>query len=213
MTPFGDPPPERSPETKNEWGILVILSFFFGLFLVLELARDFTPAKLSVPFFLVSWAVLLVAHELGHAAMARMLGMRVTLISLGFGRVRARAIWFGIPVEFRTVPLSGFVLPKHRDLIAPRLKQFLVFAAGPGIELLLVAVLAGVFGTDNLLQRTPDAGIIAVQSFCVAGLLGIVLNLLPIPHQTESGTAWSDGLGMILCWRLPEEWFREQLEK
>ncbi len=48
------PVPDRAPQTPNEWGILVIISFFFALFLVLELAREFTVAKLSVPFFLIS---------------------------------------------------------------------------------------------------------------------------------------------------------------
>lgn len=133
-----DPPPDRPPGTPNEWGVLVILSFFFGLFLLLELAREFEVAKLSVPFFLIAWVFLLVLHEFGHALAARFLGWRVERISIGSGMVRYERSILGMPVEFRTLPLSGFVLPRPVDLTAPRLKQFLIYAAGPGIELLTV---------------------------------------------------------------------------
>ena len=67
-------PPDRAPQTPNEWGVLVLLSFFFALFIFLELAQDFSVAKLSVPFFLISWVILLILHEFGHALMAKMLG-------------------------------------------------------------------------------------------------------------------------------------------
>lgn len=206
------PVPDRAPQTPNEWGILVIISFFFALFLVLELAREFTVAKLSVPFFLISWVALLILHEFGHALMARLLGWRVTLVSIGSGIVRARATVLGMPVEFRTIPLSGFVLPRPGNLVAPRLKQFLIFAAGPGIELFAVALLIFLIGPDAILRRTPDVGLIASQSFCVAALFGALFNLIPFPHRTAEGTAWSDGLGMLLCWGIPDDVFRRQME-
>lgn len=196
-------PPERRPQTKNEWGILVILSFFFVLFLVLELAREFSVAKLSVPFFLLSWVVLLVIHELGHAIVARLAGWRVKLICIGTGKILFRLTIFDMPIEFRAIPLSGFVLPEATDNRFPRLKNFFIYAAGPGIEILCVVLLVAVFGSSALLQRTPDVFLIAVQSFCVAALLGVFMNLLPFAHDTKDGPAASDGLGMILCWRKP----------
>lgn len=212
-SPGNDPAPEKGPETPNEWGILVIVSFFFFLLLGLELFRDFSVYKLSVPFFLISWVVLLVVHEMGHALAARLLGWGVSLISIGAGRILTTKIVAGMPIEFRIIPLSGFVVPEVRDLIAPRLKQFVIFAAGPGIELLLVAVAAVIFGTDSLLQRTPHVGIIAVQSFCVAALTGAVMNLVPLPHSTSNGTGWSDGLGMVMSWSIPDEVFRQRLRQ
>ncbi|MDF1859765.1 MAG: M50 family metallopeptidase [Verrucomicrobiales bacterium] len=212
-SPANDPAPDRPPQTKNEWGILVIISLFFGVFLVMELAKDFTPAKWSVPFFLLSWIALLFLHELGHALMARFLGWRVERICIGLGQVRSTSRILGMPIEFRTIPLSGYVLPRPADLIAPRLKQCLIFSAGPGIELLLVGLCVLIFGTEALLQRTNEVPIIAVQSFCVAALFGALLNLIPFPVETKEGTAWSDGLGMILCWKLPDEWFAEQMGK
>ncbi|MDF1823680.1 MAG: M50 family metallopeptidase [Verrucomicrobiales bacterium] len=194
-------PPEQAPRTGNEWGILVILSFFFVLFLVLELAREFSTAKLSVPFFLLSWGLLLVIHEFGHALMARFVGWRVKLISIGTGRIVSRLMLAGMPLEFRAIPLSGFVIPEAVDDRLPDLKQFLIFAAGPGAELICVGLMVAVFGSEVLLKRTPDVFLIAIQSFCVAALLGVFMNLLPFSHETKGGRGWSDGLGMILCWR------------
>lgn len=214
MSQFNDgKPPLRSPKTKNEWGILVIISFFFALFLCVDLGMEFTASKLSVPFFLASWIILLILHEFGHAIMARLLGWKVELIAIGFGKPRARITVLGMPVEFRTVPLSGFAQPRAADLVLPRLKQFLIYGAGPGIELIAVAVVGYLSGWDSLLQRSADPGMIALQSFCVAALLGVFLNLIPIPHETEEGTAWSDGLGLVLCWKLPLSFFQQQIQK
>lgn len=207
-----DVPPSRSPRTKNEWGILVILSFFFFVFLALELVQQFTIEKLSVPFFLLSYAVLLVIHELGHAIAARAVGWKVEKISIGFGPVLLGLSLGNCAIEFRFVPLSGYVLPKPRNLIAPRLKNFLIYAAGPGIELLLVLLLAILIGFEELTTRSKDVGLIAAQSFCLAALWGALFNLIPFPHRTTNGTSWSDGLGMILCWKLPDEWFLDRIK-
>ena len=179
---------------------------------MLELARDFTPAKWSAPFFLIAWVALLVLHELGHAFAAWALGWKVRLISIGTGKIRAVVTVRDVPIEFRTVPLSGFVIPQPTDLVSPQLKQFVIYAAGPGIELLTVAILVAIFGTDTLLQRTDEIGIIAVQSYCVAAIFGAGMNLIPFPHQTKDGMGWSDGLGMLLCWKIPDEEFRKRMD-
>jgi Zn-dependent protease len=205
-------PPDRSPRTPNEWGLLVVFSFFFTLLMALELVQNYSVAKLSVPFFLLSWVVLLVLHEFGHALMAKVVGWQILLVSIGHGTVRARLVVQGTPVEFRTLPLSGFVLPRPGDLVAPRLKQFLIYAAGPGIELLAVTFIVVLIGPDEMLRQSSELTLIAAQSFCVAALFGALFNLIPFPHQTAAGAAWSDGLGMILCWRISNEEFRRRLD-
>lgn len=187
-------------------------AIFAGLFAA-EIAHNFQVAKLSLPFFLISWVLLLVIHEFGHAFMARAVGWKVDLISLGFGKVRKKGYIWGMQLEFRTIPLSGFVRPRPLDGIAPRLKNFLIYAAGPGVEILLVGFIAWLIGPSTLLQHTNSIFLIAIQSFCIAALFGAFFNLLPLPHRNDDGSqSWSDGLGMILCWTLPQSYYNGQVE-
>lgn len=185
---------------------------FIGLFTA-EIARDFRIAKLSLPFFLISWALLLIIHEFGHALMARAVGWRVDLISLGFGKIRRKLRILNMSVEIRTFPLSGFVRPRPLDLISPQLKNFLIYAAGPGIEILLVLIIAILLGPSTLLHRSDSILLIATQSFCLAALFGAFFNLLPLPHRNDDGSqSLSDGLGMILCWTLPDSYYAGQMD-
>lgn len=203
-------PPDRSPTTPNELGLLVVLGFFFALFIAADLAMEFTVAKLSAPFFLIAWVLLLLIHEAGHALMARLLGWRVERVSIGLGRVRGQTRCLGVPVEFRTIPLSGYVVSRPNNLKLPRVKQFLIYAAGPGIELMAAALCLVVVGGEALFAPSADPGLIALQAFSLAAAIGAGLNLIPLSHRVEGGVAWSDGLGMILCWTLKDEIFRER---
>lgn len=202
--------PDRSPKTPNERGLLAVLGFFFALFIAADLALEFTVAKLSAPFFLLAWILLLLIHEAGHALMARTLGWQVERISIGMGRIRGRRRWFGVPVEFRTIPLSGYVVSRPNSLRTPRLKQFLIYAAGPGIELMAAALCLAGAGAEALFAVAAAPPLIAVQAFALAAVIGAGLNLIPLSHRVEGGVAWSDGLGMILCWTLKDETFRER---
>ena len=90
---------------------------------------------------------LIAFHELGHYAMARVLGMRVLRFSVGFG---PRLMGFrkdDIEYQLAVLPFGGFVQiagmssmdeaakddPKSY-LNAPRWKRWLVLAAGPGFN-------------------------------------------------------------------------------
>ncbi len=213
MLPDDESIPDRGPETPNEWGVMVIIALTFAVLIGLELAKDFTVAKLSVPFFLFSWVILLVVHEFGHALAAKFLGWQVDLVCIGTGKVRFRRRIFGMPVEFRSIPISGFAQPRPADLISPQLKQCVIYAAGPGIELLLVAVIAALVGPDAMLHRSQEVWIVALQSFCVAAVFGAGFNLIPFPHQTRNGVAWSDGLGIIMSWKIPTSEFEKRLSR
>ncbi len=213
MLPDDESIPDRGPETPNEWGVMVIIALTFAVLIGLELAKDFTVAKLSVPFFLISWVILLVVHEFGHALAAKFLGWHVDLVCIGTGKVRFRRRIFGMPVEFRSIPISGFAQPRPADLISPQLKQCVIYAAGPGIELLLVAVIAALVGPNAMLHRSQEVWIVALQSFCVAAVFGAGFNLIPFPHQTRNGVAWSDGLGIIMSWKIPTSEFEKRLSR
>ena len=204
--------PDRPPRNLSEVLAIVVVSLFFAGMMGADFFKDYSVYKLGIPIFLVSWAVLLVIHEFGHALMARALGWRVEKVCIGTGKLITKKQIFGMPTEFRAIPLSGYAMPRPTDLIQPQMKSFLIFAAGPGIELLLAIGIWIAVGSDMFFSRQPILWLIALQVFSAAAVFGAVMNLVPLPHQNDNGTyAWSDGLGMILSWRLPDEHFAQQI--
>jgi hypothetical protein len=200
-----DPAPDRPPETRGErWTYAIFVLLVFGLFAA-EMLRDYKPVKMSMLFITLAWFPLLAIHEGGHALMARLLGWRVLAVVIGFGRTLASFRVGETRVELRALPLEGFTRPVPRGLSRPRLKSFLIYAAGPLAELLIVGLLTLVLGFDRMTTRTDDLYIIAVQSFSAAALLGVIINVIPHTAETSHGRSANDGLGMILSLTAPRE--------
>ncbi len=205
-------PPDRAPRNAAEVVTLVIVCLFFFGMLGMAMLENRSIYQLALPIFLVSWAILLVIHEFGHALMAKALGWRVDLISIGTGyRLTTEVIW-GMPTEFRAIPLSGFAMPRPTDLVFPRLKNSLIYAAGPGVELLLIGIFWLVIGHERFFSLEPTLWLIGCQSFCLAAAVGAFFTLVPLSVTTEHGKSWSDGLGMILSWTLPDSHFVDLIE-
>jgi regulator of sigma E protease len=117
----------------------------------------------------LGFAVLIVIHELGHFAVARLTGMRVERFSVGFGPVlwsrrRGDTEWC-----LSALPLGGYVRiagmapgeevdPADRGSYAnhPAWHRFLVILAGPAMNYLLALCIAvGMFATLGLPQPDP----------------------------------------------------------
>jgi hypothetical protein len=177
----------------------------FSLFL-LEILRGYSPVKLSIAFVLAFWAPMLALHEVGHALVARLVGFKVTELVVGFGRELTRFHVSGIRVRICAAPLGGYVASSPSTVHYARLKSALVFAAGPGIELLFVLG-CWLIWRDELVTRTSNIGLIAVQSACVAALIGALFNLLPF----STGGQVSDGMGIVASLLAPSEAFRSLL--
>ncbi|HEY3238583.1 MAG TPA: site-2 protease family protein [Acidimicrobiia bacterium] len=79
--------------------------------------------------------VLVAAHEAGHASAARLLGLRVPLVSVGVGRRVAVFRIGGTRVDLHAVPLSGFAAVGHPGARGLRWRRFLTVAAGPAVNL------------------------------------------------------------------------------
>lgn len=201
-SPLYDPAPRRPLARDEKWIAALFFLVFFGS-LAGELLRDFTPMKLGLVFVVLAWVPLLVLHELGHAVMARFLGWQVYEVVIGQGRDLGRFFIGDAVVRWKLVPLTGHVRTVPSDLRLARLKQGLVYAAGPGIELCLVAIVYLLVG-DRLLEKTSSAGWIALQSVCLTAAIGGVMNL--VPFSVRGGL--SDGLGLLLSFVTP----RKQLE-
>lgn len=206
MFPF-DPDNDKQAESKSDRLILYGFVLVFGGLLAAEILSAFSVAKLGFFFFVGAWLALTVLHEFGHAWMARAFGWRVYEMVIGFGPTIKTWRWGGARVELNTWPLGGHVVPVPPDQTPRRFAQFCIYAAGPGIELLVVGVLVLGFGLDTLLSRSESVAVLAAQATCAAALWGAIVNLFPM--TTVSG-AVTDGLGMIRSWFMGEADFARQ---
>lgn len=201
-----DAPPDRPAEGWERWTSTIALAVFLGL-MGAEIARDFEPAKLSAIFIPLFWIPLVALHEAGHALVARVCGWEVERVVIGFGKLLRQFKLGSTSVQLRQVPIEGFVLPYPKNLHRPRLKQTLIYAGGPAAEALLVAVVYFTLGGDVLLAKSHSIPIIAAQSLCVSAIMGLVFTLVPHTTTTGGGRSWSDGMGILMSWRLPDSYF------
>jgi regulator of sigma E protease len=116
----------------------------------------------TVVSFVVVIGILILIHELGHFLVARWTGVGVERFSIGFGPVLLR--WRGKETEYAlsAIPMGGYVKmmgeespleggtqpdydPAKAFALKPLWARFLIVFAGPGMNLVLAAVIfAGV---------------------------------------------------------------------
>ena len=102
--------------------------------------------------FILAFTIALVLHELGHLTAAKLCGVPVTSIGLGWGPKLCRRTFRDIDCQLRVLPLGAFVQFEmsvfHRR---PVNQQLLVLGAGIVVNLILGILFWGtLFGTLNL---------------------------------------------------------------
>lgn len=208
-------PRDPKPLTPSEkWTFGVFLGLMLAGFLA-EIVRDFHPVKLSVLFVALWWIPLLALHEAGHALMARALGWGVRRVVIGFGRRIHRFQWGGAEVEIRLAPVSGFVQSYPRGDRWHRLKDTLIYAAGPGSELVVAGLIVLVVGWDALTTVGDSVPFLVIQSLALAAATQAAINLVPamVPDPGDAvGRRFTptDGMGMLFAWRNDPLYYRQQ---
>jgi hypothetical protein len=211
---------DEQPMTTGElWTALFFLAIVLGLF-VAETVYNFHPYKVVGLLFVLFWMPLMILHEFGHATVAWLLGWRVRAIVLGMGKLLTTFRIGRTPVEVRLVLTTGFVVPQPRRIRWPQLESALIYFAGPGIELLLVAVIVALVGVDRMTTtRLPETGspdylIIFLQGLCLAALTGALMNLFPFTSASPGGDATaSDGLGILRSFFMPTEYYARMIDR
>ncbi|MEM7433136.1 MAG: site-2 protease family protein [Pseudomonadota bacterium] len=186
-------PAHRRPMTRGESLTVTIIAAVITTLIFLAIFEEYSNSKLGAVFILSFWGPLLVLHELGHAWMARAVGWKVKEIVIGFGREMWSWKSGETRVRIKLVPLEGYVLPSPSSADGMRWKSALVYAAGPGIELILLLILILLFGWNTVFGSGDDVGQIALKSLAIAIIIGAGFNL--IPFKTDGGI--SDGLGIL----------------
>lgn len=183
--------------TTGETITLYGMTGVFLLLMSLEIFSNYEPRKMAALMFLLWWMPLVLLHEFGHALMTRLLGWQIERTVVGFGRIVYQGRLFGAPLEVRMVPVEGFVQIRSLGQPGARLKNALIYFAGPGIELLLFFMIGTLLGWGELFFIEDDYGKLALQSLAFAALAGAVINLIPMGVVTKNGESPNDGLGIL----------------
>lgn len=121
----------------------------------MQVLSNFLTAVISVAFVL---GVMILVHEFGHYAVAKLCGVRVDVFSLGFGK---RLVGFrrgDTDYRISALPLGGYVKMAGENpmeartgdpsefMSHPRWQRLLIAVAGPAMNILLaVGIVTGVF--------------------------------------------------------------------
>jgi regulator of sigma E protease len=113
---------------------------------------------ISVFYFIIVIGFMVLIHEFGHYAVAKLLGVRVEQFAIGFGK---RLVGFqrgGTDYRINALPFGGYVkmsgenpMDQHTDdpgefLNHPRWHRFLIAIAGPFMNIVLaIVLLTGVY--------------------------------------------------------------------
>ena len=193
-------PADQRPKTPGEARTVAVVGTVLTVLLIAGILQEFQLENLAVLFLILFWIPMLVVHELGHALMARALGWRVREIVIGFGQ----ELWHWnigeTHIRVKLAPVEGYVLPAPTGRDSLRLKSALIYAAGPGAELLILLALLAAFGMDTVFGGGGTLFEIAIQSLAIVILLGAGFNLLPF----RVGNGVSDGLGILSSPFMPE---------
>ena len=102
--------------------------------------------------FIISFALALILHELGHLTAARLCRIPVSQLGLGWGPKILQGRIDGLDCQLRLLPIGAFVRMDMRVLQLRSLQQQLfVLGAGIGVNLMLAALTWGtLFGLLNL---------------------------------------------------------------
>lgn len=149
---------------------------------------------LNVACFDVFNVLSIVPHELGHALVGRMLGLRVFKIIIGSGRPWFRTRLCGFDAEFKTLLLGGVAVAAPRSVAGYRWRTFLFIMGGPAVNLALAggALLARPAGEVWGFARLHEA-VVPLQVFFYSNVVVLLANLWPQMIQTDLGKLASDG--------------------
>lgn len=177
------------------------LSHVFALFWVVCLPLFFLigfKEKSSVMFsgLLLAACLIqplaLILHELGHLLTARLLGLEVSLVSLGAGPRVWAGNTLGTRVHIHAWPLAGLTYLGSRSMRFLRMRVWLTVLMGPGTNFLLLA--GAVTFWDPL---TSFFGVNIVLLWIIINGLYLLANLIPARSRRTGVMQRTDGYQLL----------------
>jgi tetratricopeptide (TPR) repeat protein len=166
---------------------------------------------LNLSLFQVFVILGTVPHEAGHALAARLLGMRLFQVSIGYGKPVYERNVGDVLITLNKYPYGGFTIASSRTKSWFRSRYLLFIAAGPLANFLLAAAVwpwAHSFAIEDFARRVRPCPL-----FLAANLVIVLNNLIPrrTPTQKALGRLGTDGLQLLITPFLTQEKIRLRL--
>lgn len=139
--------------------------------------------------YIVILALALIMHELGHCMVAKLFGVPVEGFSIGFGPIIWHKRVAGADWKVKLVPLGGANEIEEDALMAlPAWKRICIFAAGPGVNLILAIIsLMVVYALrGNLSIFTVIQKFLGNLQFLITGIFPSLFTGLQTSHSNLS---------------------------
>ena len=178
--------------------IFLVINVFFGVLGLIQAARNPHAAAgrelANIFLVFVSMTLGTLPHELAHALVGRLAGLKVVDVWIGRGPRLFAARLFGFPVKFNLIPMGGFafLIPGHSDHLRGRF--FAAIAAGPLANIALAAV---VWPWVDWSHWGMSQRLCLPEMFVIGQALVVAENLFPYSVQSAYGLISSDG--QFLC--------------
>lgn len=184
-------------------GLRILSLVVLGFGLVGILAVALLPGSpeawllLHLPLLVLMIPPLILAHELGHAAVATALRLRLFSLTLGAGPILIDHDVLGCRWTIRAFPLFGLLQFGFRSRQALRLRYVLTILAGPLVNVaMIVAASPWVAPRGPRYPSSPTLMYVAFV-FVTCNLLILAVNLWPRRIATDIGTIPNDGLALL----------------
>jgi len=159
---------------------------------------------LSTITFLLVISVLVFFHELGHFTVARFLGVKVYVFSIGFGKKLISKQWKGTQWVISLIPLGGYVKMKGQEDLNPSLinkdidsynsktplQRIFILLAGPFANFILAFVVYMVIALLGNNHLSPTIGKVLPNS--PAQKAGLLKNDTIIQINNDKIRTWDD---------------------
>ena len=154
--------------------------------------------------FLIVLSILVFVHELGHFSVARLLGVKVYVFSIGFGKTIFAKDFKGTQWRFSLIPMGGYVKMKGQEDVDPTLvnkdpdsyqsktpfQRILILLAGPFANFILAFFLYIIVGLLGVNALSPTIG--KVFENTPAFKAGLKTNDQIIKINNTNITTWDD---------------------
>lgn len=198
---------------ESAWGHRATLAVFTACALLIALRPESHVAgvALGLAMLLLASIPAMLLHEVGHAAMGRLLGLRSIGIVVGCGRSVWRGSLLGMPIEWRAIPVGAITRGALVSAEGARWRMALFAVAGPAVNALAVAVTWPALPDFTVSRPALALGEAVAIGWVGANGLHAVVNLIPFRHTNALGLLASDGLLIVQALRAKPEIVREWL--